>query len=234
MNESEQKRKSRIELIGAIIAIVLSFAMLLTVLLLPKKGTSEKSSGVSEKPKPTVKISEEAEEPEPTETTGGESEKPTIHSVGCGITGDYADGYAKEHFYVTDPTIYSRRDPVDYYEVDASGTLTKLVSKEVNYSINTWTFDSEGRPSHLWHNAAREAERYYVDYQYDDMGRVIRMTREDWYGAETITDIVYGETKKTTIRYYDENGKIYQEDEYEWDQRISRVNYDEEGNVIKE
>ena len=227
MNESEQKRNTRIELIGAIIAIVLSFAMLLTVLLLPKKGTSEKSSGVSEKPKPTVKISEEAEEPKPTEKTA-------IHSVGCGITGDYADGYAKEHFYVTDPTIYSRRDPVDYYEVDASGTLTKLVSKEVNYSINTWTFDSEGRPSHLWHNANREELRYYVDYQYDDMGRVIRMTKKDWYGAETITDIVYGETKKTTIRYYDENGKIYQEDEYEWDQRIRRVSYDEEGNVIKE
>ena len=221
MNELKQKRKPGIGSIGIVIAVAVSLAVLLAVIVLLKKGTPEKNSRKSKKPEPTEKIS-------------GETEKPTIHSVGCGITGDYADGYAKEHFYVDDPTIYSRKDPVDYYEVDDSGTLTKVVSKEVNYSINTWTFDSEGRPSHLWHNASREAERYNVDYQYDDKGRIIRMTKKDWYGAVTLTEIVYGETKKTTIRYYDESGKIYQEDEYDEDQRIRRVNYDEEGNATEE
>ena len=160
--------------------------------------------------------------------------KPDYHLVGCGIIETPSDGFAKEYFYVTDPQIYHKKDPIDYFEVDDSGKITKLVSKEVNYSINTWLFDSEGRPALLWHNGSYEKDNYTVDYQYGDEGRAIRLTTKNWEGRVSFKDIVYGEEKKKTIRYYDENGRIYREGEYNGEQLVRELRYDEEGNVIEE
>ena len=173
-----------------------------------------------------------------TETTE-EGEKTVTDSVetvyfpgGCVIYQYDYYGYTCKEFYVTDSVIYSGTDPVKDYEVDASGKLTKVECDEVSYSINTWSFDSEGRPARLWHNASEEGRRYSVEFQYDDSGRIIRVT-ETWASAKYITDVVY-EGDRRIVRDLDMNGLVYEEIEYDGERRIRETCYDSKGNVTKE
>ncbi|MBP5460645.1 MAG: hypothetical protein J6Y20_00760 [Lachnospiraceae bacterium] len=172
--------------------------------------------------------------------TTRDGEEPVTNTVetdyfpgGCGIyryDNDY--GYTREVFFVTDPVIYSGKDPVKDYEVDASGKLTKVECEEVEYSINTWFFDSEGRPAKLWHNASEEGRRYVEEFQYDDSGRIIRIT-DTHAGVTTVTDVVY-EGDKRTVRRNNSNGLVSSETEYDGQRRIRETYYDEEGNVFRE
>lgn len=151
---------------------------------------------------------------------------------GCGIRRVTTGEHTEESFFVTDPLIYRKQDPIESYTVDESGRLTEVRCREVRYTINTWYFDSEGRPRELWHNAARENERGTSEYQYDDSGRISRITVSDATGSYVI-DIVY-DGEKRTVRYSRENGYVYQEKEYDGWRLIRNSAYDGKGAVILE
>ena len=151
---------------------------------------------------------------------------------GCGIHRYDSQGYIKEYFFVTDPIINAWKEPIDRFEVDESGRLTQVKCEEVGYSINTWSFDSEGRPNKLFHNSS-ESYRYSVTYQYDDMGRILRIT-ESTKENDFFTDIVYGEGEKRIVRYTGVDGYVIREKEYDGQRLIRETYYDEEGNVTEE
>lgn len=152
------------------------------------------------------------------------------YQSGCGIVRGGVDGYAEEHFFVTDPLIYTWKDPIYEYELSSTGKLAVVRCKEVRYSTNTWLFDTEGRPIELNHADADSKRGYVEEYQYDDQGRISRITTTAGDKVRT-TEVIYGEGKKRTARHFDENGRLRSEEEYDGLQQISETFYDEEGNV---
>lgn len=176
------------------------------------------------------------------ETVKGEKSTPvTLETAyypgGCGIYWDDSSrgyqGYVEKYFFVTNPIINAWKEPIDRFEVDESGRLTQVICKEVRYSINTWLFDSEGRPIKLWNNDSDPSYGYVETYQYDDMGRILRITLSGKYD-DSFRDIVYGEGEKRIVRHTGVDGYIICEEELDGQRLIRETYYDEGGNVTEE
>lgn len=168
------------------------------------------------------------------ETRNGKKKEEEILEIhyyagGCGIGKSERTSY-NNRLYFDNPILGG--DSAESYEA-SQDRLTEVKSRENNYGINTYMFDSQGRPSRLVHADANADSRYTGVFQYDDQGRVIRITSTYENGNEYVTEVVY-EGKKITACTSRPDKSKYREREYDGSRLIRYTDYDTKGEVYWE
>ena len=170
------------------------------------------------------------------ETVSTVVQETTYYPGNCRIVKQTADDEVSEWFVIDNPVFRWISESnsrmairkIDRYEAK-DGKLTKVVFPEYNYGIDSWEFDSEGRPVRLYHNDANPEYRYFDEFRYDEEGRVIVIPKNNELG---VTYISY---EGNTIRYSEGEGMpILEEREYDGQRLVRMTSYGTNGNKITE